>query len=316
MTIWFTDAPSSARQFVAPDVRWNPVENIPAWLRLLANGAAVWQAVASPSLASTPEETMVMIDDAAESQFDVVLQAARAGIALPSRLVCLAMTGSGFRGQRQRPWSALRGNLHLTVHHVVQLDAAFVQPALTMLPAVAAAETIREVSGGRLHPKIKWVNDVLIGGAKVSGVLTATGVSGATIDRVTFGVGMNISESPAIEPSPFVPLAGCLADADRDLHAALPAIFHEITTRLFALLALVEQGNTKEIFVRYRDLAGFLGERVVVWPEGTTNWQSASPLCAGTVLALNPDLSLQISGQTQPLNSGRMALQENYERFR
>jgi biotin-(acetyl-CoA carboxylase) ligase len=251
---------------------------------------------------------IVVIDDAADSQFDAMVSALQRGLALPDRLVALALTGRGFRGQRQRPWSALRGNLHLTSHYIADLDASRDQAALSMIPAIASAEAIIRVSRGAVAPVIKWVNDVLVHGAKVSGVLTATSISSAMIDRVTFGIGMNIAQAPDIDPTPFVPAAGCLGAEDPDLKDALPAIFHEVVDLLDELMRLVMTGRSVEVFERYRALAGFIGQDVTIWPEGTEDWKATTPVCRGQVLELLPDLSLRISGRIEPVARGRMAL--------
>lgn len=253
---------------------------------------------------------VMLIDDAGESQFNVLVRALQSGIDLPGRLVCLALTGTGFRGQRQRAWSALRGNMHLTAHYRVALDAAASQAALTMMPAVAATEAIIDVSHGRLAPRIKWVNDVMVHGAKVSGVLTATAVSGAMIDRVTFGIGMNIDQTPDIAPTPFVPKAGCLAGFDASMKGSLPAVFAEVIRRLDEFVESTDAGYPECVFARYRERAAFIGEEVCIWPEGTEDWQGTPPVYRGEVLGLNPDLSLRVNGRAQPIRSGRMALVE------
>jgi biotin-[acetyl-CoA-carboxylase] ligase BirA-like protein len=303
---WLTDRPETAGRLLADGVGdWKPVapEEAGTAFALFAPGRGAWRFGEG-----TDEGAVIIVDDAGESQFDVMLRADREGFELPERLICLALTGSGFRGQRQRPWSALRGNLHLTARYRVDLPAAEIRPALTMIPAVAAAEAIEAVSHGRLAPSIKWVNDVLVRGAKVSGVLTAASQSGERIDRVIFGIGMNIDAAPAIEPTPFVPEAGCLAGFDDSLRGGLPEVFHEITARLDALLRLVQDGDIAEIFARYRSRAGFIGQEVVIWPDGTEDTRATKPLHRGRVLTLNPDLSLRLEGHPAPVRQGRMAM--------
>ncbi len=303
---WLTDRPETAGRIAGEDIcEWKPVarEEAGGAFALFAHGREAWRVGEGDG-----GNLAIIIDDAGESQFDVMLRADREDVELPERLICLALTGSGFRGQRQRPWSALRGNLHLTARYRVDMPAALVRPALTMIPAVAAAEAIEIVSHGRLAPSIKWVNDVLVRGAKVSGVLTAASQSGERIDRVIFGIGMNIDAAPAIEPTPFVPEAGCLSAFDESLRGGLPDVFREITARLDALLDLVQDGDIDEVFARYRSRAGFVGQEVIIWPEGTEDTRTAKPLHRGRVLALNPDLSLRLENHPEPIRQGRMAL--------
>ena len=70
-------------------------------------------------------------------------------------------------------------------------------------------DTIPELSG---KAGIKWVNDVLIDGAKVSGVLAYTQQEGDNVTAATLGIGLNLKTTPRIDPSPFVPRAASLTD--------------------------------------------------------------------------------------------------------
>ncbi len=94
---------------------------------LLGGHAGCWRCAMAPS-ALYPDRRVILIDHAPSSQFEVLQTALRADIALPDGLICLALTGTGFRGQRQRPWTALRGNLHLTAHYRLNLPAAPPKP--------------------------------------------------------------------------------------------------------------------------------------------------------------------------------------------
>ncbi|MGD2070704.1 MAG: hypothetical protein PVI57_18670, partial [Gemmatimonadota bacterium] len=50
------------------------------------------------------------------SQYDRMIELARARKGLPDRLVCVAGAGDGFHGFKGRAWEAVPGNLHLAVH--------------------------------------------------------------------------------------------------------------------------------------------------------------------------------------------------------
>lgn len=64
-------------------------------------------------------------------------------------------------------------------------------PQLTLLVAVATAETLAETSG--LTIGLKWPNDVEIGGRKVSGILTEAVIQAATAPAVIIGIGINVN---------------------------------------------------------------------------------------------------------------------------
>ncbi len=75
-----------------------------------------------------------------------------------------------------------------------------------MLPVVALVDAVRAVTGGALRPGIKWVNDVLVDGRKIGGVLTSTQTQGDRVSAVLLGIGLNVATAPPVPPTPFVPL--------------------------------------------------------------------------------------------------------------
>ena len=182
---------------------------------------------------------------------------------------------------------------------------------LTLLPAVATARAIEAVSGGRLRPGLKWVNDLLLAGRKVAGVLTATQLQGDRVRHAVVGIGVNVARAPDLPASPRAAPAGSLAALDA-------AFVGEVAwgTLLLALLAeldrgrrALEAGDGAALFDAYRERAAFLGRNVTIWPvdEGEDP-DAVAPLARGRVLRLLPDLSLVLEGRAAPVHAGRMAI--------
>jgi BirA family biotin operon repressor/biotin-[acetyl-CoA-carboxylase] ligase len=73
-----------------------------------------------------------------------------------------------------------------------RLDPRFV-PLLTLLCGVALAEAIRETTD--CEAGVKWPNDVLMRGKKVSGILAQSGVRGDAALSVVLGVGLNVNQT-------------------------------------------------------------------------------------------------------------------------
>ena len=67
-------------------------------------------------------------------------------------------------------------------------------PGISIMTALAAAETLEKYCPGKV--KIKWPNDVSIGGRKVAGILTELYTKGSKIDYVIVGIGININQAP------------------------------------------------------------------------------------------------------------------------
>ena len=116
------------------------------------------------------------------------------------------------RGRQGRDWSSPPGNLYATT--LVRLRTTDPAAAtLALVAAVALDEAVRVFVADR-PPVIKWPNDLLIDGAKLSGILLER--SG---DAVVIGFGVNLAHHPTdldrpatslraqgadIEPGPFL----------------------------------------------------------------------------------------------------------------
>ncbi|MCW6530568.1 biotin--[acetyl-CoA-carboxylase] ligase [Sphingomonas sp. MMSM20] len=92
------------------------------------------------------------------------------------------------RGRQGRAWDSPAGNLYAS--HLVRLRAGDPPAAsLALVAAVALEEVIaRLVSRGTM---LKWPNDLLIGGAKISGILLER-----VGDAVVIGIGVNVAHCP------------------------------------------------------------------------------------------------------------------------
>ncbi|MFP3360596.1 bifunctional biotin--[acetyl-CoA-carboxylase] synthetase/biotin operon repressor, partial [Planococcus sp. SIMBA_143] len=54
-------------------------------------------------------------------------------------------------------------------------------------------QAIEEVTD--LHPQIKWPNDILIDGRKVTGILTELQAESDKINSIIIGIGMNVNQT-------------------------------------------------------------------------------------------------------------------------
>jgi BirA family biotin operon repressor/biotin-[acetyl-CoA-carboxylase] ligase len=204
------------------------------------------------------------------------------------------------------------GNLFLTVGLPVGTPADSYIPGLIMLPAVSLVDAIQLCAGTAAKPTIKWINDILIDGRKVAGVLTATVCRNGTLEAAVLGLGVNVTHIPTIEPTAFVPGAGSLngAGISVTLGGFVWRVLGTIATRY---RTLVEEGP-QELLRSYRRASCVVGRRVRVWDESTDGLairQAHSvPLADGVVRAINADLSLEIDGREEPVSGGRLALDE------
>lgn len=117
----------------------------------------------------------------------------RAAAGAPEGTVILANEQTLGRGRMGRefyspPDTGVYMSLLLRPAHLLPAQAA----CITTMAAVAACEAIEELSGRQAQ--IKWVNDILIDGKKVCGILTEASytLESGRLDYAVLGIGFNV----------------------------------------------------------------------------------------------------------------------------
>ena len=147
----------------------------------------------------------------------LMMERARAGA--PRGAAVQARVQTAGRGRRTHAWSSPEGGLYLSV--LVRPQVAVGQlPGLPVACALGILDALRTV--GCSQAKLKWPNDVVIGRAKLAGILTELGQA----DNGPFavcGVGVNVNE-----PEEGAAVPGALAPAglttSLDAGHALPGL--------------------------------------------------------------------------------------------
>jgi BirA family transcriptional regulator, biotin operon repressor / biotin---[acetyl-CoA-carboxylase] ligase len=105
-------------------------------------------------------------------------------------LVVVANHQTAGRGRLDRSWTTSKGEA-LTFSSLVEGQFALVA---TRAMALAIRDTCLELGG--FEAQLKWPNDVLVGEAKLAGILAETSTD---LDSVVLGCGLNVSGYPRIE---------------------------------------------------------------------------------------------------------------------
>jgi BirA family transcriptional regulator, biotin operon repressor / biotin---[acetyl-CoA-carboxylase] ligase len=113
------------------------------------------------------------------------------------------------RGRRQRAWIAPRGNLASSILEVMDVTPAVAATlgfaaGLSLEAAVRAVSVEAVLRAGGADPfkfGLKWPNDVLAGGQKLSGILLEAEAVPAGL-AVVVGIGTNVIAAPEGTPTP------------------------------------------------------------------------------------------------------------------
>jgi BirA family transcriptional regulator, biotin operon repressor / biotin---[acetyl-CoA-carboxylase] ligase len=180
--------------------------------------------------------------------------AARAGHSLANEgLVVLAEEQTAGRGRRGRAWTAPRES-SILMSVLLFPEPAIDDPSwLTALGAVATAEVVEEIT--QRPTRIKWPNDVRVGGRKIAGVLVERGTGSI------LGIGLNVNMFAVDFPDPARDLAIslrilCGERLDRS------EIARQLVRRLDQLYELGRSRGPDSLTPLWRDRLEALGQTV------------------------------------------------------
>jgi BirA family biotin operon repressor/biotin-[acetyl-CoA-carboxylase] ligase len=142
------------------------------------------------------------------------------------------------RGRLGRRWSAPPGSgLLMSLVFRPALAPHQVQ-RLTMVCGLAVVDAVE--SETNLQVALKWPNDVVIGGAKVGGILTEIEWTRDQVEYAVVGIGLNVNLAPAQLPGDLLVPATSLSHALGRPVARLPllwAFLRVVEVRYLALMA-------------------------------------------------------------------------------
>jgi len=207
--------------------------------------------------------------DEVPSTQDVAKQLALQGA--PEGLLVVADRQSSGRGRKGRPWESppgsgiwasilLRPNLSPAFLHLINFAAG-----LSVKEAITALTGIEDV-------KLKWPNDVLIGGKKVCGILTEGSVETDRILYCVLGIGINVSGEG---------LSEALSDKATSLSAEAKRrglnppsrlqLLAELVRRLYGRTAqaLSEESERESLLREYKASCETIGREILFEEEGS-----------------------------------------------
>ncbi|HEX6856138.1 MAG TPA: biotin--[acetyl-CoA-carboxylase] ligase [Streptosporangiaceae bacterium] len=190
-----------------------------------------------------------------------LLAAARAGA--PEGTVLAAEVQTAGRGRLDRRWTCPpRAALSFSVLLRPDGVPAVARGWIPLLAGVAVAAGLRAQSG--LDARLKWPNDVLVGGAKIAGILAEQAG-----DAIVLGTGINVTTRREELPVPHA-TSVVLAGATPDREQLLVAVLGELETwyRRWVAAAASGAGDPAGLRAEYLRLSATVGQQVRVSMPG------------------------------------------------
>lgn len=189
------------------------------------------------------------------------------------------------RGRLGKKWEAPEGGIWMSLILRPQVPPARIG-LITLATGVAIAKSIRSLG---VDARIKWPNDVLIHGKKISGVLTEVNATFNEIDWIVVGIGIDSNLK--------------LEDFSEDIRIGTTTLTEELPTKvdeneLIAIFLnefekvyeLYKDGEIEDILKDWRDLADTIGKYVNIT-------QTGGKITQGYVVGINNEGSLIIEKQ-------------------
>lgn len=225
---------------------------------------------------------------------DEALDWAAAGA--PEGALVVAEHQSAGRGRRGRTWLA-EPSTALLFSLVVRSDDARERGLLTTAAGVACVEMLEGLTGAGV--RLRWPNDVVVGGRKLGGILAESRSTGGEPGPVVIGIGINVTWPDGRVPEGIADIAVALGDllpGPPDRAAVLAALVDAVAA---TVLALRSPGGPEALIAAATAASEVLGSPVKVsFPDGTH--------LEGTATRLHDDGALEVTsnGPTVVVRAG------------
>jgi len=240
----------------------------------------------------------VLTYDSLDSTNTEALKQARQGA--DEGLCIVARQQTAGRGRHGRVWvSQKNAGLYFSIVLRPKLDTKFL-PLITLMTGVAVHDTLQDLG---LNPDIKWVNDVLVNGKKISGILAETT---ETNNGLAVGVGIGINLKSTNFPPEIADIATSL---ESETKVAATGNLVELLTKYLTYFyeILRSENGPAEIIDEWRRRSSYFSGkavRVVLENETITGvTDGLEPNGALRVRRENGELSIIHAGDVEQLRS-------------
>lgn len=187
------------------------------------------------------------------------------------------------RGRLNRKWFTPKKGTALAFSLILR-PSTDLRPYLSRTVGLAALSIADSCSKLGLVPRIKWPNDILLNGKKAAGILIETVWSGADVDSLVIGIGINVYKT-SLPPADMLQFPA--TSLEEALNKEPPAREEILFNILDAFIQWRERMGTDEFINVWEGALAFRGKQVQIQAGGE------SPII-GEVLGLESDGSLRL----------------------
>lgn len=221
-------------------------------------------------LRKSAADAEITIKDTVTSTNTLLRSAAENGA--PDKTVLIANEQTEGRGRRGKSfYSPADSGIYMSIllRPDFGADKSFF---ITTGAAVSVVRAVKKVCG--IDAGIKWVNDIMLDGKKICGILTeaVTDFESGSLQYAVMGLGINISRPKDGFPSEISDIASSLYSdeaADNELKCSLAA---EILNNFFDIY---EHTSVERLIDEYKKYSVVLGKRIKVISAGTEYFATA-----------------------------------------
>lgn len=221
--------------------------------------------------------------------------------------IVVAERQTGGRGRKGRSWFSPEGSIYMSFILRPRMPPSEA-PGITLMTGAAAAEALLLLT--QLDARIKWPNDILVGGRKIAGILTEISSDMDRIDYVVVGIGINVNipkenlgdDIKETATSVLIETGGPLAR---------PRLIRAFLEQFEIYYGIIQDQGFEPIRKRWKELSDIAGRRTMVEMIGKTLTGQVVDIDTDGVLLLTDDLGKHhriVSGDITAICRGELRL--------
>lgn len=227
------------------------------------------------------------------------IAARRAAAGAPEGTIITSEEQTKGRGRLGRQWYSPPGRgiyVSMILRPTFAPDQA---PGLSIMTALALAEAIESHCPGEV--KVKWPNDVLIGGRKTAGILTELSADRTRINYVIVGVGINANQTASDFPEELRKIATSVRTAvKRKINRV--ALLQEFLVRLEKAFETYRGSRLRKARSKLKTYSSLLGNDVSI--------QAGQEVISGKAIDIDSEgrLVVDVAGRPVAITAGEVTV--------